>query len=111
MPGTTLPIRKRSARRTVTWSVPLTTVREIPSRHAAKSLCYCHQCQYEVLCASWDLPEDKHEPISFVVEQDDDAPQQCYCHQCKYEVLCAPWDLPDDKDGPILFVPLPDQDD
>lgn len=105
----TLPIRKRRARKTVTRTVPLTAVREIP--RSLTSLCFCHACKYEVLCEPWDLPEDKYGPIIFVAESDGDgAPQQCYCHECKYEVLCAPCDLPDGRDGPIPFVPLTDED-
>lgn len=27
--------------------------------------CYCYRCKYEVLCASWDLPETKKGPLLF----------------------------------------------
>jgi hypothetical protein len=101
MLNVTLPIRKRRAKRTVTSSVPLTTVRFIPSRDDCP-MCYCHTCKYEVLCEARDLP-DGCAPVDFVPQQDDD--ELCYCHICKYEVLCEPCDLPEDKEGPILFVP------
>ena len=63
MPNATLPIRKRRVRKTVTWAVPLTAVREIPPRHTP--LCYRHTCKYEVLLEPWDFPEDQYGSICF----------------------------------------------
>jgi hypothetical protein len=89
MSNVTLPIRKRRATKTVSWSEPLTFVRFIPSRHG-HPMCYCHMCKYEVLCESWDLPEGCV-PVDFIPQQDD--------------VLCEPCDLPSDASGPILVIP------
>jgi hypothetical protein len=101
MPNVTLPIRKRRATKTVSWSTPLKFVRFIPSRHG-RPMCYCHTCKYEVLCEAWDLPEGCA-PVEFVPQQDEDL--MCYCHTCKYDVLCEPCDLPSDASGPIIFIP------
>lgn len=85
-----------------------------------ETYCYCHMCEYEVVCGPCDVPDGEMGPVPFypVVEEEEedevdffgDEDEWCYCHKCKYEVLCCSGDLPDGETGPIKFVPLVEEE-